>query len=329
MFRAIALALCLAAPLVSCYSNKPSKEDIARQTEIHIDSARAYINMGEYQRAEDQARRGLSIAPDNIDLKLALARAMQMQRTTAKILHAEAIYRELPRTEDYRVALGFAETLERKGLAFAEAADAVRAGDRQVPNPEQVAANHDAVALKSWAEAAQVFREGLELQTSNTELMSGLARVYSLMGDDRNALTWCQATLDIVRGDRNFWDKQLERDNLTDNEAARFREALVRLEELEVGLRLLAANLEVRLGNKEPAVDHLGRVIELQPTLAQAYSLRAGLLMDLKRYEEVVADIDNFLRRSNLPFDDVQVQRAFEIQTAAQDELDAATTIGS
>jgi hypothetical protein len=70
-------------------------------------------------------------------------------------------------------------------------------------------------------------------------------------------------------------------------------------------------------------------VIELQPTLAQAYSLRAGLLMDLKRYEEVVADIDNFLRRSNLPFDDVQVQRAFEIQTAAQDELDAATTIGS
>lgn len=329
MFRAFVLALCLALPLVACGSTGPSREDIERQTEIHIDSARAYINMGEYQRAEDQARRGLSIAPDNLDLKLALARAMQMQRTTAKILHAEAIYRELPRDEDYRIALGFAETLERKGLAYAEAADALRAGERQVPNAEEQAAQNDEIAMKSWAESAKIFREGLEMKTSNTELMSGLARVYSLMGDDEQALTWCKATLDIVRGDRDFWDKQLERDDLTDNESARFRAALARLDELEVGLRLLGANLEVRLGNKESAVAHLGKVIEIQPTLAQAYSLRAGLLMDLERYEEVVADIDNFLRRANLPFDNEKVQRAFQLQSAAQDELDAAAAIGS
>jgi tetratricopeptide (TPR) repeat protein len=329
MFRAILLVTCIALPLSSCGSTGPSKEDLARQTEIHIDSARAYINMGEYQRAEDQARRGLSNAPDNLDLKLALARAMQMQRTTAKILHAEAIYRELPRDEDYRVALGFGETLERKGLAYAEAADGVRSGERPVPDPERVAAEHDATAMKAWAEAAKVFREGLEMKTSNTELMSGLARVYSLMGDDENALTWCQATLDIVRGDRDFWDTRLERDDLTDNEAARFRAALARLDELEVGLRLLAANLEVRLGNKEKAIVHLGKVIEIEPTLAQAYSLRAGLLMDLERYEEVVADIDDFLRRANLPFDNVKVQRAFQLQTEAKGELAAASAVGS
>ncbi|MCA8979479.1 MAG: tetratricopeptide repeat protein [Planctomycetes bacterium] len=326
MFRALALALALS--IASCNSNAPSKEDLARQVEIHTDSARAYINMGEYQRAEDQARRGLSLAPDDLDLKLALARSMQMQGTTAKILHAEAIYRELPRNEDFRVCLGFAETLERKGLAFAESAEALRAGERQAPDAETQAVKNDEIAMKSWAESAKLFREGLEMKTGNTELMNGLARVYALMGDNEQALTWCRATLDIVRGDRDFWDKQLERDDLTDNESARFRSALTRLDDLEVAMRLLAANLEVRLENKEAAVVHLGKVIEIQPTLAQAYSLRAGLLMELERYEEVVADIDDFLRRAGLPFDDEKVQRAFQLRTEAEVELAAASAAG-
>lgn len=199
---------------------------------------------------------------------------------------------------------------------------------RKVPDPEKVAADHDKTAMAAWAESAKVFREGLELQTSNTELMSGLARVYALMGDDGQALTWAQATLDIVRGDRDFWKKLLERDNLTDNEAARFRAALARLDELEVGLRLLCANLEVRQGNKEQAVAHLGKVIELQPTLPQAYSLRASLLMDLKRYEEVVADIDSFIGKTKLTFDDPKVQRAFQLREAAKSQIDAVSSVG-
>jgi len=336
MFRALPLTrfsrpgqlgICaLLLGLAACNTNKPSSEDIERQREVHIDSARAYINMGEYARAEDQAQRGLSLVPGDIDLELALARSLQMQGTTAKILHAEAIYRELPRDEDYRVPLGYAETLERKGLAYSEAAEAVRAGDRPVPNIEETAGKLEEQAGKAWALSAQIFHDGLEMKPGNTELMNGLGRVYALMGDFEEALTWCQATLDIVQNDHQFWVKQLKRVDLTVDEEERFRAALARLDTLEIGLRLLAANIEVRLDDNESAVEHLGKVIELEPTLAQAYSLRASLLMEMGRYEEVVADIDAFLGRTDLPFENEDVKRAFDLRTLAEAELRASAT---
>ena len=103
MPRVLILTLCLFGGLAACNSSGPSKEDLERQIEIHTDTARAYINMGEFQRAEAQARKGLSLEPDSFDLKLALARALQMQGTTIKVLEAESIYRDLPRDEDFRV----------------------------------------------------------------------------------------------------------------------------------------------------------------------------------------------------------------------------------
>lgn len=326
------LVPCCLAPLallaLACSSDGPTKEDRERQIEIHVDTSRAYINMGEYERAEAQARKGLSLDPDNGELKLALARALQMQGTTIKILEAESIYADLPRDEDFRVCLGYAESLERKGLAYAEAADGVRAGERPVDDVEGTARELDETSRKSWARSAQLFREGLEMKPGNTELMNGLARVYALMGDLQEALTWCDATLEIVRNDRVFWKKQLDQENLTTDEEERFRAAQRRLDELEVSLRLLAANILVEQGGDQRAVEHLGRVIQLQPTLAQAYSLRASLLMELGRYEEVVADVDDFIARTQLPYEDAIVQRAFDIRRDAQAHLDAAANDG-
>src|SRR5690606_27134689 len=114
--------LLLAAAASACASSRDAKKDRQQRLSVHTESAALYLNMGEYERAVDQAQRGLELDPESFELRLYLGRALQKIGGTNEILTAEKVFRSLPTKQDFRVSLGLAEVLERKGLAQDEAA---------------------------------------------------------------------------------------------------------------------------------------------------------------------------------------------------------------
>ena len=140
---------------IACQSSDMSDEERERFLDIHVESAGAYLSMGDYGRAVDQALRGLELEPDHFRLRLYLARGLQKTGRTEDVLRAERVFRSMERDEDYRVALGLGETVERRGLAQSEAADGVRAGprvtDHHDPSVRAAPATREAIYANSTA----------------------------------------------------------------------------------------------------------------------------------------------------------------------------------
>lgn len=313
----------LALLLGSCASSGTKPVDKERQVEIHTEATVGYMSIGEFDRAIDQAVRGLALDPKNEKLRLYLARALLRRGGTQDVLRAEDLLRGLDRRQDFRVPLGLAEVLERKGLAFDDAGVAIASGKRftQSPDPAARGAELRAQARAAWEESLALYGEANALRPNDYEVMSGLSRASSLLGRDEESLTWAEAVLQITSTDRAFWQNQLRRPDVSANEEERLRGNIARLNEIELALLLKASSTELRLGRRERAIDYLTRVIEIDPSLAEAYSRRAQLLIELGRYEEAIAGIDRYLRLAGLPFDHPNVQRAFELRQACEQAL--------
>lgn len=317
------LSTTLALLLGSCSSSGTKPVDKQRQVEIHTEATVGYMSIGEFDRAIDQAVRGLALAPEDKKLRLYLARALLRRGGTQDVLRAEELLRGLDGSEDFRVPLGLAEVLERKGLAFEDAGIAIASGKRFTQNPDPAARGAElrAQARAAWEESLTLYEQANALRPNDYEVMSGLSRACSLLGRDEQSLAWAEAVLQITSTDRAFWQNQLQRPDVSANEEERLRRNIARLNEIEVALLLKASSTELRLGRRERAIDYLTRVIEIDPSLAEAYSRRAQLLIEVGRYEEAIAGIDRYLRLAALPFDHPNVQRAFELRQACEQAL--------
>lgn len=312
-------ALSLLALAAGCESEKP-RIDEDRQIEIHTESAAGYINMGEYERAIDQAMRGLELDPDNFTLRLYLGRALLMRGGTRDVLQAESIFQQLDGTADYRVPLSLGEALERKGVAFDEASRGVATGEVFSPAPDPLVRAEELrqEALTCWNAALEKYDAANRLQPNEREVVNGLVRVTSLLGRDEESLAWADALLATTLTDRAFWEQNLQRTDVSVTEEDYSRASLRRISDLEEAVLLQAATISVRLGRPEAAVGYLERVIAVAPDLAQAHSRRAQLLIELGSYEEALAAIDNFLRLTDLEFDHPHVRKAFELRRACE-----------
>jgi tetratricopeptide (TPR) repeat protein len=312
---AYSLALCLA----SC-STTTRTVDEERQVEIHTESTVGYMNLGEYERAIDQAMRGLTLDPDNPTLRLYLSRALLKRGGTQDVLRAEQILRELDGKEDFRVPLGLAEVLERKGVAYSDAGRAIASGERFTRSPDPVVRGEELrqQALQAWNESLGSYQKADTLRPNDPEVLSGFVRVHSLLGNDEKALEYADAILVTTGTDRTIWNRQLERPNLSVGEEDRIRKILARLTDLQAAVLLQASSIAVRLKRPERAVEYLERLLEIDPDLPEAHGRRAQILIELQRYEEAIAGIDDFLRLSGLPFDHPFVQRAFELRSACE-----------
>jgi len=315
------LPLLLLAP--ACSSTRVSAAERQRRIEVYRDTAAGYLNMGEYERAADQALRGLELEPQDFHLRLYLGRALQKRGLTLDILRAEQIFRALPADQDFRVPLGLAEVLERKGVALDEAARGVRSGERTTAaaDPEARSDQLAEQARASWREAAATYEAALALRPDDTEVMNGLVRTRTLLGEMEESLVWSEAILKSTSNERGFWEAQMRRAGISDREEDTIRANLAALTELEVALHLQASATAVRLGRPDDAIAHLTRLIAIHSEIAAAYSSRAQLLVDRQRYEEALADIDAFLRLAELPFEHEDIRRAFRLREACKAAL--------
>jgi tetratricopeptide (TPR) repeat protein len=301
----------------SCINDTISRQDRAKQIEIHTDSASLNLAMGEYLRAESQALKGLDLDDDNFTLTLYLGRALLNQGTIEKILQAEYALRKLPLDEDFRVPLSLAEVLERKGIAFSEAAEGVASGERYTPAPDPSARAKELRqdSNKCFKESLELFEYALDMQPGDTEVLNGLVRITASLQLYGDSLAWGEALVRITRTDRLWFREQVDRPNVSTQDEERFWRVITRLRSLERSVHLhSAAILNLKLDQPEEALAALDAVLEFDPGIAEVYSQRAQLLVKLGRYEEAIASIDSFLSLASLEFDHPNVQRAFRIR---------------
>ena len=153
---AFALSLATGAALVGGCSLIPGvlSDDDRKVITTHQISAKAYYEVGDFPRAEDQCRRGLAIGSDD-NLELLLAYSLLMQGGEKRLAEASKLFDEqvgLLGNNDWRVRMGYGTTLQqlaRFNAASSDPATAATAAEmRRDARRELEAAVEDTSKLK-------------------------------------------------------------------------------------------------------------------------------------------------------------------------------------
>ncbi len=288
--------------------------------EIYTNTAESYYQLGDHDRAIAQSIKALEIEPDDLKLKLILGWSLQRRGKTEDVLHAEQIFRSIVDEDDFRAPLGLATSLERQGVAYAEAAEAVEGGHRitDAPDPKQRAAELRARGLEIWAESATWYEKTLAMQKSNLDALNGLQRVEALLGKRESSLARSAQLMEALQADRSFWESQLKKVQVGEREEKEMRRTVAQLMDLEVATRLHAAQMEYELGRKDRAMSQLDTAIELNPDRADLHGMRAIVQQELGNYDRAIADAERFIALSPQGADGPDVKRAFDLIGACE-----------
>jgi tetratricopeptide (TPR) repeat protein len=231
----------------------------------------------------------------------------------------------MERSEDYRVALGLGETVERRGLAQAEAAAGVRTGARftEHPDPEARADELDEEATSAWREAIELYKEALALAPADGEVLNGLVRAHTLLEENDAALSWGGKVIEVTSSDRAWWTEALKRPGMSPREEAACRRSIDQLDRLEASVHLNSYSILAATEDLNSALEHLESAATLNPSDSTIHSRRAELLVELGRHAEALNSIDSFLSSTDKAFDSQDVRRAFRLRAACQAAIDA------
>jgi len=325
------IAACLLSiPLIACSSNKPREMSDEDKIEYYYGNALNYYELGELDRAEDQIWRGFEIDSREKRLNLLYGWVLQRRGKPEDVRRAEQVFRRLLDHKDYRVTLGLAVALERKGVLYDKAARDVASGKLRVEggDPQARARELAELAVDAWNEAVTFFEKTLAASEDERDALSGLTRVQALLGNAERSLAANDRLIELIEAKKQFLQRQLDREDIRAPDEERFRAALREEVALEVGARLHAATLLRRTGDNEKAAEHLGAVIELQPDLAEAHSRLAQVLFDLGRHERAIYEIDRYLRLStDTSFDDPSIRQAYDLRSRAEAALASASGV--
>jgi tetratricopeptide (TPR) repeat protein len=320
------LVLVLALGAGACSSTDEDGPTEEQRVQLYLETALRYYDLEDLDRAQDQADRGLELEPDNERLRLIKGWTLQRRGTPEAVLRAERIFRGLLSTKDYRVSLGLADSLERKGTVYDGASRKIRAGERytDAPDPEERARELAQLAQDSWEEAIQRYEETLEQRPDERLALAGLARVTALLGRDTESLAWSDALLGDLQDAVEFWKRNLERADLTAREEDTYRALLADNIRLEIKTRLHAAVIARRMKANDIALENLNRILELDPKQTGVQSRRAQLLFEVGDYEGALAAIERFLTLSTDEFDHPDIRRAMNMRSDCEEHLAAA-----
>ena len=320
-------ALLATLTVTSCATRLP-REERARRIETYKENCGRYLAMGEWERAQDQAMKGLALDEDHFLLRLYLGRALLQRGDRDSILKAVYTLEQLGVDDDFRVPLSLAAAYERKGVNYSDSAAQVASGLRftEASDPAARSAEMVQVADESFAKSKKQYETALKLQPTDTEVLNGLVRVTALQGNYEESLTWCDAIIRITSDDRRFWDERRKRSDISPQEERRMTKNIIDLDRLEMAIHLHSATiLKGKLNRPEDALESLDAIIAFDPSVAKIHSQRGGLLVELERYEEAIAALDKFLSMTTQPFENDDVQKAMRLRTKCETALASRT----
>ncbi len=146
----------------------------------------------------------------------------------------------------------------------------------------------EAMQAEEWAEAATLFRRGLELQPDNAALGHTLGTALSQMGDLDGAVAQFE---DVLRRSPEFAGAHFSlglihaSSGRFDDARARFAAAVTH-EPDHVQARLLLADTLRMVGRQEALLPHLEYVVKVDPRRVEAWVAGANALISLERYAE-------------------------------------------
>jgi tetratricopeptide (TPR) repeat protein len=329
-----AWSLVACASLVACTSlfggcASPGDLTDEQKTKLidgYTEQAEQYLQMGELDRAQGQTEKGLLLDPQNFKLKLIRGLTLQKRGKTDDVIKAEAMVRDILDSGDYRVSLGLGMALERKGLAFSEAANDIRSGKRvsEAPDPKKRADELANEAQHAWTESVERYSAALAGHSGDTDAMNGLVRVTALLGRDAESLAWADQLLDACQTDLAFWQQRLARSSITAGEEEYFRRLIQSITEVQLATHIHASALLHRAGRDAEALAQVDAALAIKPDQAALFSRRAELQKDLRRYEEAIKDIDTYLRLAPQSFDHPDIKRAWRLRRECEEELRTA-----
>ncbi|MFN0243702.1 MAG: tetratricopeptide repeat protein [Planctomycetota bacterium] len=319
------------ALLAACSSERRlTAEEKQKMIEIHTETAQQYLAMGEVDRAEGQALKGLELDKDNVKLRMIRGWALQRRGRTDDILQAEVVFRGLVNGGDYRARLGLAESLERKGMAYDEAARDLRSGKRisEAADPEQRIEELQRQARHAWEDSFREFEATLAARPADIDVLSGLIRVTTLLELRDETLKWSARLVDAAQKDLDFWEARILRPDISAAEEHHFRTLVKNLKQRQLVTLLHASTLELAAGRPAKAAEALDAAADIDPQRGEIFSRRAEVRQELGRYDDAIADLDTFLRLSQKGFDDPDVKRAWRLRSECEQRKRAVASGG-
>lgn len=319
---ALGLTLAVSGGLTGCSSTRDVGEDgRPKLTDeewlgVYIENALRYIELGEIERAEGQARRGLEIDPDNSRFLLIYGQCKLLQGDAQNIAAAIQIFESIEEKDEYRVQGFWGAAMERSGVFYDEAAQGVRDGSRPTDAPDRTrrAEELEQEAREQWQEAKQHFLKSREIFPGWPQSLGGLVRTTALLGELEESIGYARELIDSIRASQRLVMIELEDEGITADDETRLFENQRSNREFEVKTRLHIAFLLEELGRLQEALDEFDEIVVIQPDLAQAHSLKAQLLFDLGEFVKARSAIERFieLRARTASFDDPDVRKAYD-----------------
>jgi tetratricopeptide (TPR) repeat protein len=321
-----ASALCFgaASTLVSCSSSGPRRagDDLGLTDEeklgLFLENALRYIDLGDIDRAQVQARNGLAIDPKNERFLLIFGRCNLMRGNAQDIQVAIDAFSRIKDKDDFRVQASWGAAVERLGMFYEEAADGIRSGDRSTsaPDPEARAVELHEQAVGYWEEAYSRFQRSLAARSGDNEAINGLLRTSALLGRPQESISHARDLIKSIHSTQRLVREQLDATGITAEKEERLFKSRTSNTAFEVKTRLHIATLLRTEGNLGGAIDELDQIIALDPYLAQAHSQKAQLLFESGDFVKARASVTRFLemRAPTSSVTDPEIKQAFELR---------------
>lgn len=321
------LAGCLAplALLSACQSGDEIPELTDEQRlGIYFENAMRYYNMRDLERAMHQVRQGLSVDPNNERFELMEAKIYQLMGTTSDLARALYIYERHPAQDDFRIQLGIGESNERLALIEEASADSISSGETftSAPDPEARAQELRKNAKKRLEKAYEAYLESNDLMRGDVATINGLVRVTALLAREHESIEWSRRLITVLSESSRVRRMELEEPDLGAGRERVLMAAIRANAAMTVETHLHVADLYYMLDLKQETIDELSRVVELAPDESEAYGKRAQVLFELGRFQQASDSVQRFLELStDLPFDDPNIRKAFELQSRCRAAL--------
>ncbi len=326
MRLALILLAGLSLPLGACSSSGPDEDELARAEDYYV-RALHYYDAGDLARAQQQAARGLALAPENGQLNHVMGRTLLRWHDLRSVVRArpflEAAHREL---DSYKTAyslgeyhLRYAEFLIGDSQASEEAARALEAdptaGDREARLVElRERARHTRErAAGHLRQAEELLRRTLSEVRDDVYALRLLASCLTHQGREEEALATLDQLIQVLVQSREYKNRRLASQDLRLEEEDLLRRDLLEDIDLEVEARGLAATLHKKHRDYAAAEAQLTAILALKPDLAPEYYNRGMCRYWTGRLAEAAADMETFLRKTELGPDSPEVDQAVEI----------------
>lgn len=320
--------------LASCAIFGGLSEEEQARLEIYRKNAQQYFEQAsasdqsaDYYRSLDQINKGLSIVPDDYRLRSQRAMCLLMlgkHRDPNLLPKAEQAFKEVMAMRsdddhDPKTILGYGLTLHRLGYIERARAEILEdqikirgASTSDSDDPRARADEHRARAMAYFDDAEQQLLKLLKKEDFLILANQHLMNLKEHQGDRAAAKEYGKAFLLECKKQREYWENKYKTTTLYRYERERVIPALQELERNELAVRDTLSFMCQQERNYRQAIEHLDRMLALQPNEPIYYYNRGDCYRALGEDAAAKRDFKKFLGTTALPPEHPKVKHAFE-----------------